>query len=233
MPRGSGFISIPSSGGSGTGLTDNQAASTTVINNATITYVGTNVVRLNGASIITGLIVTANTVAAYPLLLINTGSYPLVMAASGTSHVSNGAACVIRPNSHVYLYWDNVSSIWVPSEEFPYDAKAASSTITGSGTITWTGDVFRVNSAAPVTSVIVSIGKWDAQHLVLINTGSYPITMAASGTSNVSDGVQCTIPPNRAINLYWDASNSLWIAINENPITNSGWGNPLLMTRIN
>jgi hypothetical protein len=87
---------------------------------------------------------------------------------------------------------------------------AASQTLTSSSTVTVAAGLVPVTSSAAVTGLIVAAGTLDGQVLGLLNTGSYVITMAASGTSNVADGTVEVIPPGGLRFYVWSGAESLW-----------------------
>ena len=75
----------------------------------------------------------------------------------------------------------------------------------------------RVAPAGAVTGLILAAGTSivgePAQEVVIINESANSITMAASGTSNVANGVSCVIAANTSRRLVWDAVTTLWYQI--------------------
>jgi hypothetical protein len=70
-----------------------------------------------------------------------------------------------------------------------------------------------VTTTGPVTGVILQPGSINGQEASVINRSSNSITFAASGTSNVADGVNCVIPPLTTRRFLWDRGTSLWYSI--------------------
>ena len=91
---------------------------------------------------------------------------------------------------------------------------SAAAALASSGTITTSGlRVARVAPTAAVTANVIQAGNFDGQELTIINettTGTFTVTAAASGTSNVADGTGLVISGLRCAKLVWDASTSLW-----------------------
>lgn len=66
-------------------------------------------------------------------------------------------------------------------------------------------------TAGAATGVIVTAGTADGQILNLFNIhATNSITMAASGTSRVADGVSTVIAPLTGVTLIYDSTSSLW-----------------------
>lgn len=83
------------------------------------------------------------------------------------------------------------------------------------GTIATQGlGVSRVNPAAAITGVIMQAGTFPGQICWVVNeaVAANTITMAASGTSNVAEGVSCVIAGVKSRALVWDSVTSLWYA---------------------
>lgn len=85
-------------------------------------------------------------------------------------------------------------------------------TLVTSGTIPSNIGSVRVTAGAAVTAIIVQPGTKQGQILGIIHEGSAAntITMAASGTSNVANGVLCIITGPAMKFLQWDAVTALW-----------------------
>lgn len=91
---------------------------------------------------------------------------------------------------------------------------SALATIATSGTISVAGvRVARCTDAGAVTAVVLATGTLSGQEIAIINentTGANSITFAASGTSNVANGVSTVISGLTCARLVWDAGTSLW-----------------------
>lgn len=72
--------------------------------------------------------------------------------------------------------------------------------------------VVRVTAAAAVTGIILQAGVKPGQQVIVIHEGAAAntITFAASGTSNVADGVSAVITGPSQKMFVWDSVTSLW-----------------------
>lgn len=78
-------------------------------------------------------------------------------------------------------------------------------------TITIDNPVVRVNPAAAVTGIILTPGVQGGQMVTVINQSvANSVTFAASGTSNVADGVADVIAAVTAKRFVWNSAQSLW-----------------------
>lgn len=70
----------------------------------------------------------------------------------------------------------------------------------------------RVTAAGAVTGIILAPGTLGGQFLTVIHEGAAAntLTMAASGTSNVANGVSCVITGPSARLFVWDSITALW-----------------------
>ena len=68
----------------------------------------------------------------------------------------------------------------------------------------------RVVPAGVLAGVVLEAGIVDGQTINIINTSTFSITFAASGASNVADGVLAVIPALRAMIFTWATGTSLW-----------------------
>lgn len=75
--------------------------------------------------------------------------------------------------------------------------------------------VARVTAGAAVTGIILAVGTIPGQRLTVIHEGAAAntITFAASGTSNVADGVSDVITGPSARTFVWDSVTTLWYAV--------------------
>jgi len=97
---------------------------------------------------------------------------------------------------------------------------ASAQTLTNGATVTLSGGLIPVTCASAVTGVILTGGGGeDGQLLGLYNTGSYPVTFAASGTSNVADGASDVIPAGQLRFFLWSANASLWYPVSGEQFT--------------
>jgi Pectate lyase superfamily protein len=87
----------------------------------------------------------------------------------------------------------------------------ASAVIVNGDTLTISNvGVIRVNPGADVTGIIIPIGAFAGQTIIVVNESSHSVTFASSGTSHVADGVSDVIAANTAKSFVWDSSTSLW-----------------------
>jgi parallel beta-helix repeat protein len=95
----------------------------------------------------------------------------------------------------------------------PQQITAAPQALSSTNTITNAGfRILRVTAAAAVTGIILPVGSYYGQQVTVINESiaANTVTMAASGTSNVADGVSCVIAGLTQKTFYWDNGTSLW-----------------------
>jgi len=104
----------------------------------------------------------------------------------------------------------------MPGTQITLGGGATSQTLSSSSTITVNAGLNLVTSSSDVTGIIVQAGKFDAQPLVIINTGSNVITMAASGTSNVADGTSDIITASQTAMYTWSGIQNLWYRVDGN-----------------
>lgn len=69
---------------------------------------------------------------------------------------------------------------------------------------------FIVNPAAAVTGIIIAQGLNDGQNLTITNVSAFPVTFAASGTSNVIGGTSVTVPPHSTRTFTYRAAVTSW-----------------------
>lgn len=81
--------------------------------------------------------------------------------------------------------------------------------LANNGTISFTGSVIHVSSAAAVTGIIMAVGNTDGQTCILLNDGGFTITFAAAG-SNVGSGSNNVLNPGRNIIMLWNATAAQW-----------------------
>jgi hypothetical protein len=110
----------------------------------------------------------------------------------------------------------SATGLWLTDWQSPTGAGGLQ-TIATNGTIYWslsatTNPVrsVRVGQAAAVTGIILQAGGFPDQRLTVLNEGAFSITFAASGTSNVADGVSDVIATLTAREFIWDQNNSWW-----------------------
>lgn len=99
----------------------------------------------------------------------------------------------------------------------PMPTSGASQSVAGSGTIVHTNSaVVRVDvsGGANITGVILQAGTVDGQILTVLNVnGSFTITFAAAGTSNVANGTSAVISAAKAYSFMWNAVAARWFSI--------------------
>jgi hypothetical protein len=69
--------------------------------------------------------------------------------------------------------------------------------------------IIPVNPSANITGTILAAGD-NGMRFTIVNESAYSITFAASGTSNVADGVNDIIAPLQSATYYWVSGTSLW-----------------------
>jgi hypothetical protein len=113
-------------------------------------------------------------------------------------------------------FWDGVSDLLVPGNLTVNGGingpVAAAQNITANGqtiTLPVSNSKLLTNNGA-YTGIILTAGTVDGQQLTLINNTANSVTFAASGTSNVADGVSAVIAANRAMYFEWSATAALW-----------------------
>ncbi len=67
--------------------------------------------------------------------------------------------------------------------------------------------------AGNITGVIIAPGTVDGQTITLINNSAFTITMAATGTSNVADGVTSVVKALAASRFIWVATPAKWFNV--------------------
>lgn len=143
-------------------------------------------------------------------VVANASNFSIQFAASGTSNMANGIAEVIPPNSAKVYFFDGTNSLWYGVSTVGM-ASASAASVASSGTITTAGlDVSRVTTSGAVTGVILQAGTYAGQYCTVVNESGNTITMAASGTSHVADGVSDVIAANSARRYVYDTGTSLW-----------------------
>jgi hypothetical protein len=144
------------------------------------------------------------------LCLVNKSAFSIQFDASGTSHVANGKAEVIPPNSMRIYHYNAGDSLWYGVSSVGEESASAAATATN-GTITTAGvEEARVAPTGNITGVILQAGTYANQQCCVVNESAFTVTMAASGTSNVADGVSAVITANRCMFFVWDSGTSLW-----------------------
>lgn len=96
-----------------------------------------------------------------------------------------------------------------------YQQAGTVQTIAASGTINTNYGSVRVTAAAAVASLVLQPGIKQGQICCIIHEGAAAntLTFAASGTSNVADGVSDVITGPSARLFVWDATTALWYKI--------------------
>lgn len=156
---------------------DATAASQTISANAqTVStgYVSRN--RLGCSASYTGLILAAGGFEGQEVILTNVGTGTLTFAASGTSHVADGAADSLAPNSQRRYTWDVSKSLW-------YSDTAGANMMTSLATTTSSG-------VALSTSATQTILAWTApsdglMHRVTVFAQMHVTSTLASGGAPV------------------------------------------------
>ena len=111
-------------------------------------------------------------------------------------------------DTYMYRYAANILAL---SGTMAVGQSGSAATIASAGTITTSGiGLARVTTAGNVTGVILQAGVAPGQELTVVNESANTLTMAASGTSNVADGVSDVISAISARSYIWDGGTSLW-----------------------
>jgi Pectate lyase superfamily protein len=159
---------------------------------------------------VNGIIMAAGYYGQFTII-VNASAFSIQFAASGTSHVANGTAEVIPPNSMRAYFYDGTTSLWYGVSSIG-EQSATTPDPGANGTITTAGvDVARVTPTASRTGVILQAGTYPCQVVKVINNStSYTITFAAVGTSNVADGTSAVISANKQMTFVWDSVAAKW-----------------------
>lgn len=110
------------------------------------------------------------------------------------------------------LAHDDGTVVYLKAGYFVETTSASSASLVNGSTITTAHvGVARVTESAAVTGIIMQAGTVDGQECWVVNQGGFSITMAASGTSNVADGVSCIIAASGGAKLFvWNNATLLW-----------------------
>jgi hypothetical protein len=94
-----------------------------------------------------------------------------------------------------------------------YESPTSPATATA-GTISTSGfGITRVTPTGNITGVILQVGFFSGQQVTVRNQSAFTITFAASGTSNVADGVLDVIAALTSRTYMWSTNDSLWSRI--------------------
>lgn len=132
--------------------------------------------------------------------------------------VMNGAAIKLYSDAGVTLTAQIVGGGVAPAQS------ATAVAIANAGTIaTATIGVSRVAPVSAVTGVILAAGTIPGQLCFVVNEAAQTnaVTFAASGASNVSDGVNDILYGGQARLYVWDSGTSLWYPVG-NPLSSGG-----------
>lgn len=194
----------------------------------TIATSGIGVSRVSPATARTGCIMAAGTIPGQLCLVVNEASVAnsIQFDVSGTSNVADGINCIIPGLSSKLFVWDSGTSYWYDMGQtingtINLAQSATAAATANSGTITTNGvGVARVSPAGAVTGVILGTGLFPGQTCLVINEAvvANSVTMAASGTSNVANGVGEIIPGLSAKMYVWDSIQALWYSVSP-PLT--------------
>ena len=81
-------------------------------NNWTLQTEDLGVYRANPAANVTGVILPAGVTGGQVVVVLNESAFTITMAASGTSHVADGASDVIPAQTARMFVWDSSTSLW-------------------------------------------------------------------------------------------------------------------------
>jgi len=113
-----------------------------------------------------------------------------------TNQITNGGALNI---------WRNEGGVFSPGDAAFQTAPTNNATLTTAGQ-----PLVRCAPSGAVTGIILQAGTSRGQYCVVENNSAFTITFAASGTSNVADGVSDVIAANTCRLFVWDANTNLW-----------------------
>lgn len=200
-----------------------SVSSQALASSGTITTAGVKQARVAPTAAVTAVVLQGGTSPGQEIWVVNESSTvgnSVTMAASGTSNAAGGTNDII-PGGQARLYvWDDQlaagSGLWCATPQIattasftPSNSAAATAS---SGTITTSGvQVARVAPTAAITAVVMGAGTAAGQLCMVNNESAFSVQMAASGTSNVADGVNCLIPANQS--RLFSYTNSLWYEV--------------------
>jgi hypothetical protein len=94
-------------------LASGQSATAVVItSSSTITTASTGVSRVNPSGAVSSIVLQAGSVAGQQVIVVNESANTVTFAASGTSHVADGASDVIAGTSARQYVYDTGTSLW-------------------------------------------------------------------------------------------------------------------------
>lgn len=179
------------------------------------------IARLAPTAAVTAVVMQKGTTPGQECWVVNEAAQAnsVTMAASGTSNVAGGVNDVI-PGLQGRLYvWDDQTTLWYATPQIAtvtaFAQSASAATTATSGTITTSGvNVARVAPAAAITATVLQAGTVAGQVCVVVNEAAIAnsVQFAASGTSNVADGVNAVVPGLQTRTYVWDSGTSLWYA---------------------
>lgn len=149
---------------------------------------------------------SANAAGSFPFQ--NDGS---LILKSRTQAASGIVLATGTPSTERFRADGNGHAIY-SNTDISFTQSAASAAITNGQTITTAGTVLaRINPGSAVTGIILQAGTQPGQKCVVVNENSTnSATFAASGTSNVADGVSSVVANLRSASFYWDSVQALW-----------------------
>jgi hypothetical protein len=129
------------------------------------------------------------------------------------AQIPNTNAFTVSDGQNTYLNVDTLNKIvQITNAQIATAQSATAAVIASAGTINTAGlGVSRVAPAA-VTGVVLQVGTTPGQEVWVVNesAAASSVTFAASGTSNVEDGVSDVIAGLTARKFVWDSAQSLW-----------------------
>lgn len=199
--------------------------------NGTIATANIGISRVSPAAARSGIILAAGTIAGQQCWVVNEAAAANSLTFNATPATSN----VVDSANEQPIYgltarlfvWDSVQALWFSVSPLnggtlaPLQSATAPA-VASSGTIaTANVGVARVSPASAVTGVILAAGTIPGQLCLVVNeaVAANSITMAASGTSNVADGVNDVLPGLQSRLYVWDSAQSLWYPVG-NPFVN-------------
>src|SRR5712691_4691218 len=133
------------------------------------------------------------------------------------AQIPNAAAETVSDGSLNYWNIDTLNKhIQLTNADLSITQSATAPAIANAGTIATAGvSVTRVSPAGAVTGIILAAGTQPGQLCLVVNEAvvGNSVSFAASGTSNVADGVNDVIPGLQARLYGWDSFQSLWYPV--------------------
>ena len=154
-----------------------------------------------------GIMVLANAANTNPVFSGGPAGAIMVLGTGSSAPVVFGTSGIARGYFNASINGFTLFGQFAVGESATAPATASSGTIA-----TASVGSARVAPAAAVTGVILAVGTIAGQKVTVINqsAAANTITMAASGTSNVANGVGCVIAGLTSKTFTWNSVTALW-----------------------